>query len=252
MFPLYFRIYVLVLLLLSFCGSSFLLRKIPQIVRSYLLIFARMFLILILSKTFFSIGYLYMNELWQAVTPFLHASGGINGGSMGGGSGGSGWTSFDLGVLADDSQSTRGTQRTSENPAPEEEEGPPPVNPYPYQPDEVIGGDSVESVQRRLLSKYAFPSAEVIDQSRMEAEDLFEVKVDIIRQMAPLDPEGDWEGKGARALENPRTATGETSLEHLSQMLDDLKQTGVNSNAFRALQQKVLKKTQDIDNQSTS
>ncbi|MBA0632467.1 hypothetical protein Godav_001197 [Gossypium davidsonii] len=51
--------------------------------------------------------------------------------------------------------------------------------------------------------------------ARIQAEDLFEVKVEIIQQMADLDPMGDWMGRGARALENPHTATGEESLEKL-------------------------------------
>ncbi|CAL0328682.1 unnamed protein product [Lupinus luteus] len=43
----------------------------------------------------------------------------------------------------------------------------------------------------------------------IRAEDHFRIKVDIIRRMATLDsesePEGDWLGRGARALDNPRT-----------------------------------------------
>ncbi|MFQ6650363.1 hypothetical protein Gotur_023226, partial [Gossypium turneri] len=45
--------------------------------------------------------------------------------------------------------------------------------------------------------------------ARIQAGDLFEVKVKIIQQMADLDPMGDWMGRGARDLENPYTATGE-------------------------------------------
>lgn len=48
------------------------------------------------------------------------------------------------------------------------------------------------SIQNRLLQKDSYPSAEVIKWARINAEDLFEVKVDIIRQMTALDPEGDW------------------------------------------------------------
>ncbi|CAN4123557.1 unnamed protein product [Withania somnifera] len=58
-----------------------------------------------------------------------------------------------------------------------------------------------------------------------------EVKVDIIRRMAPLDPEGDWEQRGARALDNPRTATGEELLERLYTLLEDLNRGGVHSQA---------------------
>ncbi|EXB64603.1 hypothetical protein L484_017935 [Morus notabilis] len=36
-------------------------------------------------------------------------------------------------------------------------------------------------------------------QARIQAEDLFEVKVEIFRVMSGLDPEGDWLGRGARA-----------------------------------------------------
>ncbi|KAK6774841.1 hypothetical protein RDI58_030081 [Solanum bulbocastanum] len=57
-----------------------------------------------------------------------------------------------------------------------------------------------------------------------------EVKVDIIRRMAPLDPEGDWEQRGARALDNPRTATGEELLERLYTLLEDLNRGCAESN----------------------
>lgn len=85
---------------------------------------------------------------------------------------------------------------------------PPRVVPYPYQLDEVIGGDSVQSIQRRLLAKYSYtPPIGIMYLAEIEAKDLFEVKVEILRIMAVLDPTGDWLGRGARALENPRTAT---------------------------------------------
>ncbi|XLS74669.1 hypothetical protein HN51_031534 [Arachis hypogaea] len=81
------------------------------------------------------------------------------------------------------------------------------VVPYPYLPDEVIGGDCVGSIQHRLLDHNTTPSAPEIELARYQAEDLLRSrKVDIIRQMAGLDPTGDWMGKGARALDNPRTA----------------------------------------------
>lgn len=127
--------------------------------------------------------------------------------------------------------------------SPGEEAGPSnPVVPYPYQPDEVIGGDCVLSIERRLLAKDSFPSSEVIRMARIQAEDLFEVKVEILKLMAGLDPTGDWMGRGARALDNPRTATGEESLERLSYLLDELKQGGVESQAFSHLKSKVLRK----------
>ncbi|KAJ0770684.1 hypothetical protein HanPI659440_Chr07g0260491 [Helianthus annuus] len=62
---------------------------------------------------------------------------------------------------------------------------------FPYQPDELNRGDSVLSIQRRLLSSKPFPSAEEIDFARTQAEDLFEVKVQIIQRMQVLDPTGD-------------------------------------------------------------
>jgi len=132
----------------------------------------------------------------------------------------------------------------------EEAASPARPDPFPYQPDEVIGGDSVLSIQRRLLSRYVFPSAEIIERARIEAEDLFEVKVDIIRRMTPLDPEGDWLGRGARAFDNPRTSTGEESLERLYRLLDDLNQGGVESSAFRSLRGRVFRRRNALDEHS--
>lgn len=144
--------------------------------------------------------------------------------------------SFGIGVLLESWPKTTTTEGTSVNQpeagpvppgnpvaSPGEEAGPAnqtlQVVPYPYQPDEVIGGDCVLSIERRLLAKYSFPSSEVIQMTRIQAEDLFEVKVEIIKLMAGLDPTGDWMGRGARALENSRTATGEESLEILYALL---------------------------------
>jgi hypothetical protein len=54
-----------------------------------------------------------------------------------------------------------------------------PVEPYPYADEQVIGGDSVSIIQRRLLeAKYPpHPSAEILEITRVEAQDRFEVKV---------------------------------------------------------------------------
>lgn len=73
--------------------------------------------------------------------------------------------------------------------------------------------------------------------ARLHAEDLFEVKVEILRQMAHLDPtaEGYWLGRGARALDNPRTSTGEESLKKLYAILDELRSHGRNSGAFLSM-----------------
>ncbi|XP_031375568.1 uncharacterized protein LOC116190076 [Punica granatum] len=124
-------------------------------------------------------------------------------------------------------------QNAPENPvAPGEADILPPV-PYPYHEDEVIGGDSVLSIRERLLGSHSNRSAEEIYLAHLDAEDRFEVKVDIIRHMAVLDPSGDWEGRGARALDNPRTSTGEDSLKNLSRLRDQLHDGGVQSDAFK-------------------
>jgi hypothetical protein len=140
--------------------------------------------------------------------------------------------------------------------SPGEEAGPPNQSPrvvsYPYQPDEVIGGDSVNSIEGRLLAKYSFPSSEVIQMARIQAEDLFEVKVEIIRLMAGLDPTGDWMVRGARALDNPRTATGEESLEKLYEKLEDLRRGGVRSSTFWELKGRIFLRQMDPPQNSST
>ncbi|CAK8576168.1 unnamed protein product [Lathyrus sativus] len=111
--------------------------------------------------------------------------------------------------------------------------------PYPYPHDEIIGGDSVESIQRRLLGGSPSPSAHLIQMARIQAEDLFEVKVDICQVMAGLHPGGDWMGRGARALDNLRTAIGEESLSKLLRMREDLQTAGLQSATFRQLADRV-------------
>ncbi|XP_055824358.1 uncharacterized protein LOC129892845 [Solanum dulcamara] len=137
-------------------------------------------------------------------------------------------------------------------PVPEEGARSPYVVPYSYHLDEVIGGDSVQSIQRRLLSANEFPSYFELTQARMEAEDLFEVKVDIVRRMAVLDLEGDWLRRGAWALENPRTATEEPSLERLHTLLSNLESRGVNSDSFKELKEKVFLRQVDDDEHSAA
>jgi hypothetical protein len=90
------------------------------------------------------------------------------------------------------------------------------------------------------LANKAFPAYEVIEMARMEAQDLFEVKAEIIQMMAGMDPTGDWAARGARALDNPRRPTGEESLENLSSLLDDLRRDGVQSATYRKLKGKVF------------
>ena len=130
----------------------------------------------------------------------------------------------------------------------EAEAGPSHVVPFPYDGDEVIGGDSVESIQRRLLSKQENPSPEIINLARLDAEDRFEVKVEIIKGMTALDPEGDWPGRGARALDNPYTATGEESLETLSLLRDRVAEG--DAATISTLKQRMLWRRSDGDTES--
>jgi hypothetical protein len=163
-----------------------------------------------------------------------------------------GWTDFDEGVLLESSSETENSSvnqpeaRSVLPPNPVasggEEAGPSNrAEPYPYLPDQVIGGDSTLSIRHRLLNfeKDTFPSFEDIQWAHIKAEDLFEVKVEIIQKMAVLDPTGDWMGQGARALDNPRTATGEPSLEQLYAILTALNEGGVQSKTFADLKSRI-------------
>lgn len=114
----------------------------------------------------------------------------------------------------------------------------------------MIGGDSVRAIQSRLLANNPSPSFHQIEQARIAAQDLFEVKVEVIRQMAPLDPDGDWERRGARALDNPRSSTGEASLESLYRLKDDLDRNGLQSAAFHSLKYKILPRPADVNEHS--
>ena len=131
-------------------------------------------------------------------------------------------------------------------------EGPASPRRFPYEPDALIGGDSVLSIQRRILASKQFPSAEEINFARMEAEDLFEVKVQIIQRMQVLYPEGDWSGRGARALDSPNSATGESSLEHLYKLLGDLDRNGRRAEAFFSLSAKVALRKESLDAHSAT
>ncbi|XP_056841779.1 LOW QUALITY PROTEIN: uncharacterized protein LOC130494943 [Raphanus sativus] len=57
---------------------------------------------------------------------------------------------------------------------------------YPDRRDEMIGGDSVEAIERRLLARFAYPLYSDIQLAHIQAEDLFEVKVGIVKVMAGL------------------------------------------------------------------
>lgn len=116
----------------------------------------------------------------------------------------------------------------------------PPFTPYPYQPDQVIGGDSVNSIQSRLLANEPLPSPERCQLARFDAEDLFEVKVAIVEFMSVHDPTGNWLERGAEALANPRTASGEPKLETLYGILDNLRTRGAQSEDFWALRDKMI------------
>ncbi|XP_028802042.1 uncharacterized protein LOC114757208 [Neltuma alba] len=115
-----------------------------------------------------------------------------------------------------------------------------PSHTFPYHEEEVIGGDSVLSIQNRLLEHNPNPSAEALYLARLDAQDRFEFKVDIIRRMSTLDPTGDWLNRGARALDNPRTSSGEPSVEELSRMRDDLNRNERHSATFQRLKEKVF------------
>jgi len=128
------------------------------------------------------------------------------------------------------------------NPVPSGGDEAGPSVPYPYRRDEMIGGDSVEAIERRLLAQFAYPSYEDIQLAHIQAEDLFEVKVEIVKVMAGLDPTGDWMGRGARALDNPRTATGEHSLEQLYRLLSALNERGKEAPEFQELKNRVFLK----------
>lgn len=119
---------------------------------------------------------------------------------------------------------------------------PPQVVSYPYRLDEVIGGDSVRSIQRRLLAAAGstFPLYEEIRWAEDNAKDIFEAKVHIIQQMAHLDPAGDWLGRGACALENSRTKTGEEPYARLLQIGESLEREGTQSPFFHDLRGRVF------------
>ncbi|XP_076941917.1 uncharacterized protein LOC143611621 [Bidens hawaiensis] len=184
------------------------------------------------------------------------------------GSGGSShsksWTedSFSIGVLMEPfpETSTEGASTASADAGPvphgnavsNSTEGPASPGRFPYEADQLIGGDSVSSIQRRLLASKPFPSAEEIDFAHMQAEDLFKVKVHIIRQMEGLDPTGDWMRQGARALDSPNSSTRESSLERLYSLLDDLSRKGKRSKAFFSLSENVALRKGDLDEGSSA
>ncbi|KAH1188343.1 ATP synthase subunit alpha, mitochondrial (mitochondrion) [Glycine max] len=173
-------------------------------------------------------------------------------GSSGGGGSESSWT----GALLS-SETLSGTGSVNQ---PAEGMPVPPANPVveqagPANPEdttEIIGGDSIDSIRNRLLQSYGNPSAEQISRASYDADDLFQVKVEIIRGMTPLDPEGDWPGRGARALDNPRTSTGEDSLENLYRLKDDLNENGRDSETFKRLKDKVFRRPRPLEDANST
>lgn len=240
-------------------GSFFfrlpIVQRLPFKIQISLFVVVKVLFMFILFSIFRSVGLLFMDELTRAVAPFVPTLGGTNGGfgpppAPSGDSSLFGFHSPQEQPGPSEVQARAPRTHTSAGPAnpvasPEEAASPPPVTHYPYQADEVIGGDSISVIQSRLLANNPSPSFEEIERARIDAQDRFEVKVNIIRLMAPLDPEGDWEGRGARALDNPRTPTGEESLEKLYRLQDALNRGGVKSKAFRSLKARVFKRTED-------
>ncbi|CAB4280628.1 unnamed protein product [Prunus armeniaca] len=92
------------------------------------------------------------------------------------------------------------------NPAGSQEAGPSNQGPAPYP------GDSCRGTRADLRGLRVRP---------LRAEDLFEVKAEILGEMSRLDPEGPWLERGARALDKP---PGEESLERLFAILDALRE----------------------------
>lgn len=202
---------------------------------------------------------------WASVEVHQHGGGGPENSS--------GWTNFDLNVLAEsmpETESGGGSPSTNAGPSepsvnqappspsgerdrdssveqpvlPQPPVGPanpiPPVEPYPYADNQRIGGDSVHAIQQRLLiTNMGVPSAEEIYRAHIEAQDLFEVKAVIYAAMGELEPSRDWSERGAWALENPHTASGEQPLERLCHFRDDLILNKENSETFKKLRDKV-------------
>nr|XP_019066471.1 uncharacterized protein LOC109118870 [Solanum lycopersicum] len=96
------------------------------------------------------------------------------------------------------------------------------------------------AIQWRLLAEYSCtPLIGIMYLAKIEAKDLYDVKVEILNIMEVLDLTRDSLGRAARALENPRTATGENSLDKLNTLLLDLEFRGFTSESFSQLKGKV-------------
>lgn len=112
---------------------------------------------------------------------------------------------------------------------------PRPFVPDPFQDDEEIGGDTIRAIRYRLL-EYAPRANPTFEIAHYNAQDIFEIKVEIINLMVKMDPRDDWVRWGARALDNSRTNTGEQPIWRLREFRDDLRALGSRSKTFAYLQ----------------
>ncbi|KAL8097027.1 hypothetical protein AgCh_030205 [Apium graveolens] len=106
---------------------------------------------------------------------------------------------------------------------------------FPYDENHTIGGDSVASIRNRILANAGDISYE---EAHYRAEDLFEIKTKLIQRMAQWDIDGDWMNRGARALDYPKTKSGEYSLDQLYAFHSDLEKYGPMSDTFSLLKEK--------------
>ena len=141
-------------------------------------------------------------------------------------------------VVAERTPQTRGENQASSSIAAANSSNPG----SPSESDDyfTIGGDSVASIRQRILSRSQQPMA--YEEAQYKAEDLFDIKSKLILEMAKWDVEGDWMNRGARALDCPNSHNGEYSLELLYRWHKDLADTGVLSDTFSLLKERVLKK----------
>lgn len=117
--------------------------------------------------------------------------------------------------------------------------GPSNASSFPYDENEIIGGDSVAFIRLRIMSK---EEGILFEEAHYRAEDLFDIKAQVIQEMSHLDLDGDWMNRGARALDYPKSRIGEYSLEKLHEFLADLKNEGHMSKTFSLLKERVLRR----------
>ena len=157
----------------------------PKGIRIFFFILIQIGCLIVLSKLLLVLGYLFMDELQRAVAQFYPPSGGMAG-SGGGNSGGSGWTSFDLSVLADDTKedgeevAQPNLQSTAANP----------VEAIPQEPSI----DSVKDVLRNrlIVHRLGRKNSTVSDD---EIDRIVDLKDQIITRMAQLDANPFWNSR---------------------------------------------------------